>query len=207
MTPTPPLAPFGHIAVAARPSPGRSGPVRPAAGPEPGVLRFVSPLIGWPGAARFAVHELGSPAAPEPDPPPEPFCRLVSLDQPGLEFVAARPGQLYRDYVVTVPGAEAARLGLRRAEDVVVLALVSRRVAGPPTVNLLGPLVANRHDGRCLQLVLADSGYGPAVPADAGSSVPGPSGSGSVASAASSAADQPAADTFASRTADHSSLR
>ena len=159
----------------------------------------MAPLIGWPHATRFALSDLG--------PSPAPFCRLVSLDDHGLAFVAARPGWLFPDYVVAVPGPDVERLGLRGPEDVEVLALVSRRAGLSPTVNLLGPIVVNRHDGRCAQLVLSDSGYGPAVPADAGSSRPHVPGGTVADSAARSSGDQSAAETLASRTSSQTSLR
>jgi flagellar assembly factor FliW len=155
-------------------------------------LTFVRPLIGWPQAARFSVNELGPGLAP--------FARMVCLDQPGLEFVVVLPGCLFADYVVEIPEADVGLLGLGGLDDVCVLALVSRRLGQAPTVNLLGPIVANRHDGRCVQLVLADSGYGSAVPADALSSRPHPPEGTAADSAARSSSDHAAAATLASRT-------
>jgi flagellar assembly factor FliW len=94
----------------------------------------------------------------------EPFSRMQSLEQPGLEFIVLPPGMLFPDYVVEVDDATTEHLALQ-AEDAVVLAIVTLTEQGAsPTVNLLGPLVVNRANHLAMQVVQHESGYGVAVP-------------------------------------------
>lgn len=124
-------------------------------------LVFDRPLIGFPGSHVYRLRGLGEGYAP--------FAALASADEEGLSFIVVPPGLLFDDYVVEIPEPDVAALGLERAEDVEILALVTRRAGAAPTVNLMGPIVVNSSTGHAAQLVLADGGYGVAVPVDAGS--------------------------------------
>jgi len=143
------------------PGPDSSPPV---AGGDATVVDLVRPLIGWEGCTRFAVVPLG--------PRYGPYLALTSLDQPGLRFVVVPPGCLFDDYVVEVPAADRDLLGLDDGADALVLAIVRRRGVETPVVNLMGPIVVNRCTGRATQVVLQDTGYGAAVPVDAGTARP-----------------------------------
>ncbi|HVC24886.1 MAG TPA: flagellar assembly protein FliW [Acidimicrobiales bacterium] len=124
-------------------------------------LDFDRPLIGFAGSRAYCVRGLGDAYAP--------FAALSSLDEDGLSFIVVPPGALFADYVVEIPDADVSALGLSSADDVEILALVTRSSGATPTVNLMGPIVVNRRTGRAAQVVLADGGYGVAVPVDAGS--------------------------------------
>jgi flagellar assembly factor FliW len=128
------------------------------------VLEFVRPIIGWEESTRFAVRSLGADYAP--------YLTMTSLDQAGLQFVVVPPGKLFADYVIEVPAADRRLLALESGTDALVLAIVRRRGVATPVVNLMGPVVANRHTGRATQVVLQDAGYGAAVPVDAGTARP-----------------------------------
>jgi flagellar assembly factor FliW len=123
------------------------------------ILDFVRPIIGFPASHLYELRELGGGYAP--------FLALGSVEQVGLMFIAVAPGLLFPDYVLEIPAPDVTLLGLATASDVDVLALVTRRPGKTPTVNLLGPIVADRVTGRALQVVLQDSPYGVAVPVDA----------------------------------------
>ncbi len=122
------------------------------------VLHFVRPVIGFPLSTTYSLHSLGEAYAP--------FAALTSLDEEGLTFVVVAPGLLFADYVLEVPEPDVALLGLGSAEDADVLGLVTRRKGLSPTVNLLGPVVADRRTGSALQVVLQDSAYRVDVPVD-----------------------------------------
>ncbi len=124
---------------------------------RPPELTFATGLPGFPAAHRFVLEPLG--------PTLEPFCRMRSLDQPGLAFTVVPPGTVFPDYQVVVDEESVERLGLRDADDAVVLAIVTISVAPePPKVNLLGPLVVNRRTWAAAQVVQHGSTYGVAVP-------------------------------------------
>ena len=64
------------------------------------------------------------------------------------------------DYAGGLDDDTAAALDLQHADDAFVLAIVAvGQDGGQHTVNLLGPVVVNRHTGAARQVVLVDSAY------------------------------------------------
>ncbi|HUZ10077.1 MAG TPA: flagellar assembly protein FliW [Acidimicrobiales bacterium] len=119
-------------------------------------VTFASGLPGFEDLRRFVIEPLGPHLAP--------FCRLRSLDRPGVEFIVVPPGLLFPDYEVEIDEDAAARLDLA-ADDAVVLTVVTLAQGGrTPTANLLGPIVVNRRTRAAAQLVQHGSGYEVAVP-------------------------------------------
>lgn len=118
------------------------------AGSVPATLEFPDGLPGFPDVHRFQLEGLDDMA---------PFCTLRSLDLPGLRFVVVPPGAVFENYVIDVPEDDVERLALDGADDALVLVIVT--VSQPPTANLLGPVVVNRHTGHSRQVVLTGSGY------------------------------------------------
>lgn len=146
-------------------APSRWTERQPAAGaPQCLEVDLVRPLIGFPESRRFVLRPLG--------PAFEPYAAMSSLEEPGLEFVVVPPGALFPDYVIELPSDDVQALGLRQADDAVVLVLVTRRDRPVPTVNLMGPVVVNRRTRRALQVVLESAGYGSAVPVNSGTARP-----------------------------------
>lgn len=115
----------------------------------PSSLEFPDGLPGFPDARRFLLEPLGEELAP--------FWAMRSLDTDRLQFVVVPPGAVFENYVVEVPDDDVERLGLNGADDALVVVIVT--VSQPPTANLLGPVVVNRHTGRSRQVVLPSSGY------------------------------------------------
>ena len=115
-------------------------------------LIFESGLPGFPDAHRFTLVRWGDEDSP--------FSIMRSLDHDGLEFVVVPPMVFFPDYEPEVDDATAERLDLERGEDAIVLAMVTLgEAAADATVNLLGPIVVNRHTNHAAQAVLASSGY------------------------------------------------
>ena len=115
-------------------------------------LQFAAGLPGFPEAHRFVLVRLG-----EAD---SPFSMLRSLDEPELEFVVAAPGMFFPHYEPEIDDSVAGRLGLGRADDALLLVIVT--VAEQPadsTANLLGPIVVNRHSRLAAQAVLDAGRY------------------------------------------------
>ncbi len=138
----------------------------PAPPPAPGdrLLEFVRPVIGWEESTRYALRSLGEQY--------RPYVALVSLDQPGLQFVVVPPGALFDDYVIEIPDADRALLDLGSSRDALVLVIVRRQGVPVPVVNLMGPIVVHRGTARAAQVILDGAGYGAAVPIDAGTARP-----------------------------------
>jgi flagellar assembly factor FliW len=101
----------------------------------------------------------------------EPFAQMHLVDPEGPSFWIVEPGRLFDDYLVAIPEADVASLGLVDASDVLVFVIVAP--GDPvPTVNLFAPIVVNRRSLVGAQVILEDSGYACAVPVDAGTARP-----------------------------------
>lgn len=111
-------------------------------------LELPSGLVGVPEAQRFALTRWGGEDSP--------YALMRALDAEGLEFVVVPPSVFFPDYAPVVDDDLVEHLELRDADDAVVLVIVT--VADPverSTVNLLGPIVVNRHTHRAAQAVLS----------------------------------------------------
>ncbi len=114
-------------------------------------------LPGFPTVHRFHLAQWGDQAGP--------FSLLSCLDLDDLAFVVLRPESFFPDYQPTIGRETADRLGLARAEDALLLVIVTLgSTPAEATVNLLGPLVVNRHNGRAAQIVLDGSEYSVRTP-------------------------------------------
>ena len=114
-------------------------------------LIFRNGLPGFPGERRFALVRWNGDG---------PYSLLVDLDDPDVRFLVMPPFVFFPDYVVDLDDATAARVGLERAEDCLLLVIVrlGDRVEDA-TANLLGPIVINLQNREGVQAVLAESGY------------------------------------------------
>lgn len=111
-------------------------------------LIFVGGLAGFPGVERFALVEV----------PDSALFRLRSIDESDLEFVVVPPALLFPSYEPEIDDVSAERLGLRTADDALLLVVLTLpRDGGVPTANLLAPIVVNRRTRTAAQVVL-DSG-------------------------------------------------
>lgn len=109
-------------------------------------VRFVTPLPGFPGLSTFRLVAITEAS---------PVFRLVSLEEPAIEFAVAASEVFFPDYEVEVDDDTAGRLGISTADDAVVLVVLNLSGgAAAATANLRGPIVANRHSGAAEQLVL-----------------------------------------------------
>ncbi len=120
-------------------------------------IRFEAGLPGFPNAHRFQLRPWG--------PPGSPYLRLSAVDDRNVGFVVVPPWVFYPDYEFDLDDVSAERLGLREPEDAIVLAVVTLRDRPEEaTMNLLGPIVVNRHTHEAAQIVLPTSGYSVRAP-------------------------------------------
>jgi flagellar assembly factor FliW len=115
-------------------------------------LVFDSGLPGFEDAHRFTLIRWGDEDSP--------FAIMRSLEHEGLEFVVVPPMAFYPEYELELDDTTAERLELEEAEDAIVLGVVTLgEQAADATVNLLGPIVINRHTRKAAQVVLVRSDY------------------------------------------------
>ncbi len=88
------------------------------------------------------------------------FRWLQSVQEPGLAFVLVDPSEFFTNYEIEISDADAEKLQLEKAEDAVVLSIVTIGENGQNvTANLAAPIVINIHNLVGMQVVLQDPRY------------------------------------------------
>lgn len=112
-------------------------------------ITFSAGLPGFPEAHTFVLlhTELAQ----------EPFAILRCLEDQELEFVVTQPQLFFPDYAPVIDDATVSRIGLERAEDALLLTIltVGDDIASV-TANLMGPVVINTKNNSGAQAVLAN---------------------------------------------------
>ena len=88
----------------------------------------------------------------------EPFIWLQSLEEKNLAFLLVGPFLICSDYEADIDDETLGKIQVSSPEDIVVMAIVTIPSEGSPiTANFLGPIVINRKNNSCIQVVLNDS--------------------------------------------------
>lgn len=90
-----------------------------------------------------------------------PFFWLQSARDSSLAFLVVDPFLICTEYELDVDDSMLSKIDVGSPADVFVLAIVTVPSDGSPvTVNLQGPLVVNKANGKSLQIVLSDPAWG-----------------------------------------------
>ena len=118
-------------------------------GPLALALNLAAGLVGFPDHRRGEVFHIAEQL---------PFQWLRLHGPAPLHFVVIDPVGLVPDYNPELFDADAAALGIATAADALVLNIVTVRGQenATATVNLVGPVVVNRHTGAARQVVIAN---------------------------------------------------
>jgi flagellar assembly factor FliW len=109
------------------------------------VIEFADALPGLPDMSRCVLVELGDSGA---------LFRLRSVIDADLQLVVAAPSVFFDDYAPEIDDETAAAIGLERAEDALLLVVVTVGVSlADSTANLLAPIVVNQVTRRAVQVV------------------------------------------------------
>ncbi|MDZ4825253.1 MAG: flagellar assembly protein FliW [Actinomycetota bacterium] len=120
-------------------------------------ITFAAGLPGFPDAHRFQLTPWGSTDTP--------FTLMTSADDPEVGFVVVPPWVFYPEYEFDLDDGATDRLALSEPEDAVVFCVVTLKdKPEDATMNLLGPIVVNRHTLEAAQIVLPASGYSVRAP-------------------------------------------
>ena len=118
---------------------------------HPPVIQFPAGVPGFEDAHDFVLVEWGDAGSP--------FTVLRSVDVEGLEFLVAAPVVLFPDYAPELDDGWAETLALTRAEDALVLVIITiPERAEDATANLLAPIVVAQRSRRAVQLILSRTG-------------------------------------------------
>lgn len=112
-------------------------------------LQFPAGIVGLPQHRRGELFHL-------PDQLPFQWLRLHGPDL--LHFVVIDPNGFVADYQPELFDDDAAAIGITSGEDALLLNIVTLRGndLSAATVNLVGPVVVNRHTGVARQVVIAN---------------------------------------------------
>src|SRR5690606_24993532 len=103
--------------------------------PMTDTVTFVNPPLGLGAHTDFELgHVAGS----------DSLFSLQSLADENLRLFVVNPGDIIPDYEPVISGAQAQQLGIADAEDA-VLFVIARMADDGLGVNLLAPIVVNRH--------------------------------------------------------------
>lgn len=91
------------------------------------------------------------------NPGEEPFAWLRVEDNAALAFVVIDPFVVLPDYKPDIPPADVEFLGLKDADDALLLGIVTVNGASHATVNLKGPVVINRHTHTGKQVIITNA--------------------------------------------------
>ena len=90
----------------------------------------------------------------------KPLLLMQSLDEQNLSFYIIDPFLFCNDYEVDVEDKILEKIDLKDPADVCVMVIVTLPAKGNQvTANLQGPLIINRKNNKCLQIVLGDDKY------------------------------------------------
>ena len=91
----------------------------------------------------------------------EPFMWLQSVQNSSLALLVVDPFIICSEYELDVDDIMLSKIDVASASDVYVLAIVTVPSDGSPvTMNLQGPIVINKTNNKCLQIVLSDPSWG-----------------------------------------------
>lgn len=115
---------------------------------EKQLVTFPEGLLGFEKFKKFALI----------DSEYEPFIWLQSIEESGLAFLMVDPFLICSEYEADIDDSSLKNIGVESAEDIIIMTLVTIPKDGSAiTANFLGPIVINKKNRKCLQVVLNDS--------------------------------------------------
>ncbi len=115
------------------------------------IISFPSGILGFPDAKRFVLLDVDESS---------PLKWMQAIDEPALAFVVTDPNLFKADYVVNAQRSDLKDIEVEKAEDVVVLVLVTvPREPSRMTANLKGPILINVKINKAKQLIVDDVDY------------------------------------------------
>ncbi len=115
---------------------------------EKQLVTFPEGLLGFEKFTKFALI----------DSEYEPFIWLQSTEESNLAFLMIDPFLICPEYEADIDDSTLKRIEIESAEDIIIMTLVTIPKDGSSiTANFLGPIVINKKNRKCLQVVLNDN--------------------------------------------------
>lgn len=88
----------------------------------------------------------------------EPFIWLQSIDKEDLAFLLVDPFLICNEYEADIDDAALNEIGVKSPEDIILMTIVTIPQNDEViSANFLGPIVINRKNNKCMQIVLNDT--------------------------------------------------
>ncbi len=88
----------------------------------------------------------------------EPFIWLQSCENPQLAFLIIDPFLICSYYETDIDDSSLAKIGITKPEDIILMTIVTVPHDGSNiTANFQGPLVINKKNNQCMQVILNDN--------------------------------------------------
>ena len=115
---------------------------------EKKILEFPKGLMGFEEFKRYVLRPSEY----------EPFLWLQSIDKKNLAFLLVDPFLIYSEYEADIDDDELKIIDIKNAEDIIIMTIVTVPHDGSPvTANFLGPIVINKQNNKCVQVILNDN--------------------------------------------------
>lgn len=112
------------------------------------ILTFEEGLFGFEDYKKYALI----------DSEYEPFIWLQSIENQNLAFLIIDPFLVCSSYEADIDDSSLAKIDVTKPEDVVIMTIVTVPQDGSAiTANFQGPLVINKQNKKCLQVILTDN--------------------------------------------------
>ena len=116
--------------------------------PEANILEIPEGLFGFEDYKKFALIESEY----------DPFLWLQSAEDPNLAFLIIDPFLICDDYETDIDDESLLKIGITKPEDIIIMTIVTVPSDGSPiTANFQGPLVINKVNKKCMQVILNDN--------------------------------------------------
>ena len=88
----------------------------------------------------------------------EPFIWLQSTENFEVAFLIVDPFLICSSYETDIDDESLKKIGIVKPEDIIIMTIVTVPANGNPiTANFAGPLVINKNNRECMQVILNDS--------------------------------------------------
>lgn len=115
---------------------------------EKQIVTFPEGLLGFEQYKKFALI----------DSEYEPFIWLQSTEDSQLAFLMIDPFLICNDYEADIDDLTLKTIGVESPEDIIIMTLVTIPKDGSAiTANFLGPVVINKKNKNCMQVILNDN--------------------------------------------------
>ena len=115
---------------------------------EKQIVTFPEGLLGFEQYKKFALI----------DSEYEPFIWLQSTEDSQLAFLMIDPFLICNDYEADIDDLTLKSIGVESPEDIIIMTLVTIPKDGSAiTANFLGPVVINKKNKNCMQVILNDN--------------------------------------------------